>query len=231
MAFLNLDAAELPDEPVELYPLAGMLNVACGGHAGDAASIRRVVAHAGSATISAHLSYPDRAGFGRVSLVLPPEDLTASLHSQLALLDHQLRGRLRHIKLHGALYHDAARSPFLAALVVDAAAASAPGAEWSFVGPASGALRDAVAAQGWRYFPEGFADRGYLPDGALIPRGQPGALIAEPNVCAQQALRLVRQAGVTTVCVHGDSPRALDITRAVHSALLDAGLLDTPEHR
>ncbi|MEW5848566.1 MAG: LamB/YcsF family protein [Myxococcota bacterium] len=216
-AFLNIDAGELPDEPDELYALAGMLNVACGGHAGDPRSIQHVLERAAPDTrISAHLSYPDRKNFGRATVKLPPDELASSLRQQLALLDAATH-TLQHIKLHGALYHDAARDPSLASLVVQVAREKAR--RWTFIGPKAGALREAVEREGWGYLVEGFADRRYAPDGNLVPRSQPDALILDPQLAAQQAVQLVQEQHVDTVCVHSDTPRAVEIARAVSKVL------------
>src|SRR5690242_7817176 len=109
--WLNVDLGELPDEPDELYSLATMVNVACGGHAGDEGSMARAVrlAAAAGARLAAHPSYPDRQGFGRTSMAMEPTALTESVRAQLATLDAVARAagtRIEAVKPHGALYHD-----------------------------------------------------------------------------------------------------------------------------
>lgn len=215
---LNVDLGELPDEPDALYGLATVVNVACGGHAGDAGSMARAVAlaRAAGAEVAAHPSYPDRAGFGRRTMTISAPELADSVMAQCAALA-AVAGPVRVVKLHGALYHDAARTPEIAAAVRDGVARVLGPVTW--VGPATSLLR----APGADYRVEGFADRAYLPDGSLAPRSQPGALIEDPDAAAAQAVRLA--ATVDTVCVHGDTPGAVEIARAVRAALERAALL------
>jgi UPF0271 protein len=221
MAILNLDAGEHPDEPEALWALFDVLNIACGGHAGDAASMQRVVAWcvAAGRTIGAHPSYPDRAGFGRRTMPLAPDALGASVRAQCEALAEiaQRHGRtVAYVKPHGALYHDADRDPVLARAVVEAAAA-ALGDRLTVIGPPRGALRAAAGARGLGFAGEGFADRRMRPDGSLVPRGEPGALLTDPAEAAAQAGSLA--ARVDTICVHADTPGALAIAAAVHEAL------------
>ncbi len=225
MPLLNLDAGERDDEPPELWGWFDLLSIACGGHAGDAASMARVVefcvANPGP-RIGAHPSYPDREGFGRRTLAIDLAALEASIAEQCLALDTIARAHgmtVEAIKPHGALYHDAARSPELARAVVRGAmlALGSSIGEIGMIGPPAGALRDAAAAAGLRYAREGFADRRMQPDGTLVPRSQPDALIADPVEAAAQAVALAMQ--VDTICVHADTPNALAIARAVREAL------------
>jgi len=224
---LNVDLGELADEPDELYRLATVVNIACGGHAGDATSMARAVslAHATGAVIAAHPSYPDRAGFGRKTMVIDPRELQRAVAAQCAALQQIAGGVVRTVKLHGALYHDAARDPGLAAAVMQGASEGLASASLTWVGPPHGAVRERALHSGLAYVREGFADRGYTPDGALIARGQPGALIEDAHVAAQQALALARGGAVDTVCVHSDTANAVEIARAVRAALTAADLL------
>jgi len=221
MALMNLDAGEHDDEPEELWAKFDLLNIACGGHAGDAASMERVVAWCVRTRcgIGAHPSYPDRPGFGRRSLPIEPDALAAAVAEQCAALAGVVRRHDRavtHVKPHGALYHDAAASPALARAVVSAAAA-ALGDGITVIGPPTGALRDAATARGVGYAVEGFADRRMRPDGGLVPRSEPGALLTDPAEAAAQARRLADH--VDTICCHADTPGALAIAGAVHQAL------------
>lgn len=221
MALLNLDAGEHPDEPDELWAMFDVLNIACGGHAGDAASMTRVVKFCAASprAIGAHPSYPDRAGFGRTSLAIAPDALAASVHAQLtALADiaHAHGRDVAYMKPHGALYHDAARQPELARALVGATAA-ALGNAVIVIGPPSGALHDATLERGLAYAREGFADRRLRPDGSLVPRSEPGALLTDPAAAAAQGRALA--AHLDTICVHADTPGALAIASAVHQAL------------
>jgi UPF0271 protein len=167
---------------------------------------------AGGADVGAHPSYPDRAGFGRHRLDLPPDAVGAAVAAQCALL----AGIARWLKPHGALYHAADADPALAAAVVDGALRGL-GRPVTVIGPAGGALAAAAAARGLAFAREGFADRGRGPDGRLIPRGQPGDLITDPTAAAAQTRALL--ATIDTVCVHGDTPGAVAIARAVRAVL------------
>lgn len=226
---LNLDLGELPNEPAELYALATVVNVACGGHAGDVKSMARAVsfALARGAKIAAHPSYPDREGFGRVKLELPPEAIAETVRSQcaaLASIASKMGARVGRVKAHGALYHAAQGDASIARAVIDGAT-DALGRDVIVMGPPSGALADEAHARSLAYEREGFADRGLRDDGSLVPRGEPGALLDDPRACSKQALALAGSGGVETICVHGDGPRALDVARAVRAALEGAGLL------
>jgi UPF0271 protein len=229
---LNIDLGEIPGEPAELFALATVANVACGGHAGDRASMARAVSFAMTrgTRLAAHPSYPDRAGFGRAPMEMAPADLAATVEEQCAALQAIAR-RLGYpaaiVKPHGALYHEAARDPALAEAVIDGAARGlgmAP-AELTVVGPPRGALLEESLRRGARYAREGFADRAYQADGTLVPRSRPGALVTDPEACARQALALARSGGLETICVHGDTKDAVVIAARVRDALAQAGLL------
>ena len=227
---LNMDLGELPDEPEALYACCTVANVACGGHAGDAASMSHAVAHCvrHRCILSAHPSYPDRAGFGRVSLTLPADVLVGALVVQLEALQATALAQgttVTLVKPHGALYHDAASTSATAQALLDAVDRVHPGV--ALVGPPDGALARLCAARGRGYAREGFADRAYRADGSLVARGQPGALLLDPAACAAQAVRLARGGQVETVCVHGDTPNAVAAVTAVRDALAGSGLLVT----
>lgn len=225
---LNIDLGELPDEPDELYQLASWANVACGGHAGDDASMARAVALAAlhGTRVAAHPSYPDRPRFGRVSMALPPGALAATVAEQCASLRaaaarHDPTRPVTALKPHGALYHDANARPDVAAAVIDGACrglALTPDT-LTVVGPPRGALRDEATRRGATHLREGFADRGLAPDGSLLPRGTPGALVVDPARAAAQALALAASHAFDSLCIHGDSPHALAVARAVRAAL------------
>jgi UPF0271 protein len=218
-AFLNIDAGELPDEPPELYALAHVVNVACGGHAGDAASMKRVVAfckQSGTA-VGAHPSFPDRENFGRRAMTMTPEALGESVAAQCALLGDVTKD-VAYVKLHGALYHAANAHADVARAALGAAHRVLGNV--TVIGPERGAIAEVAGALGLRYAREGFADRGVRADGTLVPRGEPGAMIDDPTVAAARARELV--GAVDTICVHGDGPNALAIARAVRALLDDA---------
>jgi UPF0271 protein len=223
--FLNIDAGELDDEPTELYALAHAVSVACGGHAGDAASMDRVVRAcvASGTRIGAHPSYEDRAGFGRTEQRVAPEGVERLVREQCAkLADVAARhaAKVTHVKAHGALYHAANREDAIARAVV-AGAREALG-DVIVLGPPEGALRRAAEQARLGFAREGFADRAMRPDGSLVPRGEPGALIGDAEKARAQAASLAAGGSFETICVHGDSPNALAIARAVREVLGDA---------
>ena len=220
--FLNVDAGEHDTEPAELYALAHAVSVACGGHAGDESSMEQVLlscAKAGTRA-GAHPSYEDREGFGRRELDLEPEALARSVRGQCARLRAVARAcgvELSHVKPHGALYHAANRDPRIA-LAVLAGARAALGSPL-VVGPPEGELRRGAEAAGLAFAREGFADRAMRSDGSLVPRGEPGAVITDVGEARAQARRLAQTGMLDTLCVHGDSPGALAIARAVREEL------------
>jgi UPF0271 protein len=226
---LNIDLGELPAEPEELYALATVVNIACGGHAGDSSSMKRAVELAlrHGARIAAHPSYPDREGFGRARMALPLEELYEAIVEQVSALGHVVSAagaKLWGAKPHGALYHAAAEDAQLAAAVLDAVVAAWPN-RLVIVGPPRGHLVTASLERELGYAREGFADRGYTPEGGLIRRGDPGALLHDPRACAEQGLQLARSGQIDTLCVHGDDEDPVAIARAVREALLGEGLL------
>lgn len=220
---LNIDLGELPGEDEQLYALAHVANIACGGHAGDEGSVRQALERCArhGTRAGAHPSYVDREGFGRRALEVAPEVLRAQLAAQCALIAGQagaLGVPLEFAKPHGALYHSANRSLPLARAVAGAVS-QVLGPQITLIGPGAGALSEAAREAGLAYAREGFADRGTLPDGTLIPRGQPGAVITDPQVARQNALRLAQGGTIDTLCVHGDTPGAVAVARAVRAAL------------
>jgi 5-oxoprolinase (ATP-hydrolysing) subunit A len=226
-----------------LLAIVTSANVACGFHAGDPLTIRRActgaVAH--RVSIGAQVSYRDLAGFGRRNMDVPADELTAEVLYQIAALDGIARaegGRASYVKPHGALYHRVARDPAQAAALVAAISAYDPGLALLTV-PGGEAAR-AAAAAGLTVVAEGFADRAYRADGTLVPRGEPGAVIGDPGRAAAQAASIatshaVRAADgqemkvrIRSLCVHGDTPGAVTLARAVREALERAGVLVAP---
>jgi UPF0271 protein len=220
---LNVDLGELPGEPEELYGLAHLANIACGGHAGDRASIvqalRRCQAH--GTRVGAHPSYPDRVGFGRAAMALAPVDLRATVREQCDRLATEARALgmpVTSVKAHGALYHSA-RADLATARALVEGAIDALGPGFTLLGPAEGQLAAVAREAGLPYAREGFADRGTLPDGSLVPRGEPGALLVDPSAAAARTRELLASGRFETVCVHGDTPGAVAIARAVRQVL------------
>jgi UPF0271 protein len=223
---LNVDLGELDGEPEELYALAHVANVACGGHAGDRASIvqalQRCKLH--GTRIGAHPSYPDREGFGRTAMVMAPADLHAAVREQCARLATEARAlglTITSVKAHGALYHAASADPAIARAVVGGTI-EALGRGITVLGPGAGHMSEVAREAGLAYAREGFADRGTRPDGTLVPRGQPGALLLDPLAAAERAREILASGRFETVCVHGDTPGAVAIARAVRQVLDEA---------
>ena len=219
---LNVDLAELHDEPETLYSYAQLVNVSCGAHAGDEALARSActLATRHGAQPGAHPSYPDREHFGRKRLSLSDAALRETLRAQLRWLDLIARASgvaLMHVKPHGALYHAARDLPEVAAAVIEVTHEVL--GDVAMVGPPEGRLRELCSDRGLPYLREGFADRGYLPDGSLVPRGEPGALLDDLDAVRAQVRRLVRDGSYDTLCVHGDGPHAVAIARAVREVL------------
>lgn len=236
---LNADLGEGAPWDDELLELVSSCNIACGGHAGDAASMAATVrsALANGVAVGAHPGYPDREGFGRVSGFLDGDALYESLTEQvtaLADIAADLGARLAHIKPHGALYNDAVGNRALADIIARVTA-EAPGAP-AFMGMANTELEAAAERHGLRFIAEGFVDRAYEPDGTLVSRKEPGAVHAELAVVTTQAVRLAEQGEVTarngdlvrvraeSLCIHGDTPGAAAVARAVRDVLESHGV-------
>lgn len=225
MVLLNLDAGEHDDEPEELWALCDVLSVACGGHASDERSMARVVefcAGRDRPRIGAHPSYPDREHFGRRSLDLDPQALRTAIAEQCAALATIAAAhgqQVGWVKPHGALYHDAAKDLSVAgSILFGAREALGPGVV--VIGPPQSVLHDLAGHMRFEYLREGFADRATRPDGTLVPRSQPNALITDPQLAAARARELVAAGTVETICVHSDTPGSLAIARAVRDALV-----------
>jgi UPF0271 protein len=226
-----------------LIPLLTSANVACGGHAGDPLTIERAVTIAAEhgVAVGAHPGYPDLAGFGRRELAMAPDELEAALVYQIGAVAAFARAagtELRHVKAHGALYNLAARNPTVAETI--ARAVRRISGSLVLVGLADSALLEAGHAAGLRVAAEAFCDRAYEADGSLRSRTLPGAVVMSADAAAAQAVRIVRDGRVTafdgtevavaadTICVHGDTPGAVDFARAIRAALADAGVTLAP---
>jgi UPF0271 protein len=227
------------DTDAALIGLVTSVNVACGAHAGDAASMERTVALAASmgVAVGAHPGYPDREGFGRRDMDLPTEALRLTLVAQIGALRAVCRVRgvtMTHVKPHGALYNQASWDPSLAGTVAEIVRSVDPGL--ALLGLAGSVMGEAAAAAGLRPVAEAFADRAYEPDGRLRSRSQPDAVHQDPDVVASQAVSIARDGRVRAVdgswvaihaesiCLHGDTPRAVANARWVRAALEVAGI-------
>lgn len=241
---LNADLGEsfgawrLGDD-LALLDVVTSANVACGFHAGDPLTIRQTCASAVArgVTIGAQVSYRDLAGFGRREMAVPPDELAAEVLYQLAAVDGIARaegGRVRYVKPHGALYNRVVWDREQAAALAAAVVGYDPGLPLLTL-PGSAAA-GAATEVGLPVVLEAFADRGYRDDGTLVPRGQPGAVLTDPQLVAGRAARMVVDGTVVTtsgaalevsprsLCVHGDTPGAVGLATAVRAALAEAGV-------
>ncbi len=218
-------------------------NVACGFHGGDPSVMRRTVglAVAGGVAIGAHPGFADLVGFGRREIQMGDrevEDVVAYQIGALAGVAAAAEARLHHVKLHGALYNMAARDRGLADAV--ARAVVAVDSTLILFGLAGSSLIEAGAAVGLRTAAEVFADRAYRADGSLVPRDQPGAVIADPKAVVDRALRVVQDGTISavtgevieiradTMCLHGDTPGAGRLAARLRSGLEGAGIRVLP---
>jgi UPF0271 protein len=214
-------------------------NLACGFHAGDPTTLLETARLAASRRVAlgAQVSYPDLRGFGRRDLDLPAADLLADVIYQVGALQGIAAAAGTHVlylKPHGALYNRVVHDEVQAAAVVDAVIAVDP--TLAIVGLPDSEIGRLAEAEGLRFVPEAFADRAYRPDGTLVPRTEPGAVLHDPAEIAERMLRLATEGILTavdgtdialsaeTVCVHGDTPGAVAVARAVRAALEGAGL-------
>ena len=216
-------------------------NVACGFHAGDPAVMERtcVMAVTRGVAIGAQVGYRDLHGFGRRFLDIHPDELRAEVVYQVGALEAFARhagGGVRYVKPHGALYHATVGHEDQARAVVAAvvACATAYGRDLTLLGPPGSALLRLAREAGLPVVQEGFADRGYRADGTLVPRGEPGAVVTDPTEVARRAVAMARGEGVVTeegtvvhlevqsLCLHGDTPGAVELAAAVRCALEDA---------
>jgi len=219
------------------------VNIACGGHAGDRHTMAATIEQAlrSKVAIGAHPGYEDRANFGRQELKLAPEEIAASVHKQLVALANiaeRYGAQIAHVKPHGALYNQAARNPQIAQAIAEGVC------RWRsdvvLVGLAGSVMLDSFRAAGFPVAAEAFADRRYEADGTLRSRRHVDALLRDPQEAATQALRLVEHESVvavdgaviplraSTICIHGDTPGAVQIAEAVHRVLTTAGIALKP---
>ncbi len=222
-----------------LMPLVTSAAIACGMHGGDPLVMQHTVALAvkHGVAIGAHPGYPDLQGFGRRAMDLTPAEVEALVLYQIGALAAFTRAagvELTHVKPHGALYNQAAASLELAQAV--ARAVKSFSRELILVGLAGSALPEAGLDAGLQVASEGFPERAYNPDGTLMSRRLPGAVIESPVEAAEQALRLAaegiairvggetRRLPVDTLCVHGDNPNAVAIVSAIRAALEGQGI-------
>lgn len=222
-----------------LMPLITSANVACGFHAGDPTTLRRTCRQAAEhgVRVGAQIGYRDLAGFGRRFIDIDPVELTDDLIYQIGALQAlaQASGTaVRYVKPHGALYNAIVHHREQATAVVDAVLAVDPALP--VLGLPGSAVLEIAESRGLRAVREAFADRAYTPEGTLVSRRQPGAVLHDPDLVAARMARLAAEGLITAVdgadirvaadsiCVHGDSPGAVLMAGRVRSALLAAGV-------
>lgn len=215
-------------------------NVACGWHAGDPLVMQKTIRAAAKngVAVGAHPGYPDLMGFGRREIKITPEEAYTYVLYQLGALDAFARTegvKIQHVKPHGALYNQACKDEKLAGAICRAAQAF--DRELIVLAPYNSAFRTASEAIGQPFAGEFFADRAYLPDGSLVPRSQPGAVIHDADEACRRVLQMAREGTVTcldgteltmrcvSVCVHGDNAEALATVKKIRGALEDDGVL------
>ena len=214
-----------PDK--ELMSIITSANIACGFHAGDPSIMRRTceMAVERGVAIGAHVSYPDLAGFGRRFIDMRPDELTDAVVYQLGALAGCARAAgsvVRYVKPHGALYNTIVRHREQADAVATAVRVFDPTLPLLGLPGTDSAIEEAAAEQGLTFCFEGFADRGYTPEGTLVPRGQTGALLTDETAATEQAIDLAGR-GITSICLHSDTPGAAELAAAVAVGLLQAG--------
>lgn len=232
---LNADVGELdPGLDAAILQVVSSVNIACGGHAGDATSMRRVATAAAErgVRIGAHPSYVDRAGFGRTRQDVAPELLRAQIRDQILALAEF--ADITYVKPHGALYHAAATDDVVAQVLLQAVAEAE-----QHTGPLA-----LMGQPGARYLraraciTEGFADRAYRPDGTLLPRTEPGSVLSDHDAVLAQVTGLARGEVIShdgqvvsvradSVCVHSDTPGAARLARLIRQHLTDSGIAVT----
>ena len=242
---LNADLGEGAGFDAELFELITSANISCGFHAGDPASILRSIhdAKEQNVSIGAHPGFADRDNFGRAEHTLEPDEVFAQVLYQLGAFGSLATAatvRMNHVKPHGALYNMAVRDDKLADAIVRAMLVADP--YLILFAPANSALERAAVAAELRVVSEVFADRNYLADGSLVPRNRPDALLSDPEDAAKRVLRMLHEGKVQavdghdvevraeTICIHGDTPGAVEFARNLRVVLEYEGVrITAPE--
>lgn len=242
---INSDLGEGAGTEMALMPLITSVNIACGGHAGNENTMRTTVELAirNKVAIGAHPGYPDRERFGRMPMDMPARELIESIRRQIDSLvgvASRMGARVTHVKAHGALYNQGERDATIARNIIFGIQAATGGHELVIVAPPGSAMVEEASGAGMKVAREGFVDRRYEADGTLQSRSIAGSVLTDPAEAVQQALSFVKSGGVTavdgsflklavdTLCVHGDTPGAPDIARAVRDAFAKAKVKVTP---
>jgi UPF0271 protein len=237
---LNADLGEGAGHDHELLSLVTSASIACGLHAGSVAIMRTslLAAQEHGVSVGAHPGFEDRENFGRREMTLGSDEVFALVVYQVGAFDALARSlgiQPRHVKPHGALYNLAARDEAVADAIVRAVRAVDP--RLIVFAPAASALCRAAEASELAVAHEVFADRNYLPDGSLVPRDHPQALLHDPVAAANRVFGMLRDSKVQaidgsdvaveadTICVHGDTPHAVEFARELRIALHQMGVV------
>ena len=221
---LNADLGEGAGTDAEMMPLISSANICCGAHAGDERTIRSTtrLAKKRGVAIGAHPGYADRANFGRTPMPEPPPELLDQLIRQvdeLRVIAIEFGSKISYIKPHGALYNQAMSDERFAHIVLELSQ--------FFMLPVMGLpeseLESVCLMSGHPFISEGFADRRYNPDGTLVPRSEPNAVLNDVAEVVNQVKWLTERQRVHSICVHGDTPDAVKFTVAVREELLKQG--------
>jgi UPF0271 protein len=241
----NSDLGEGAGTDMAIMPLVTSVNIACGGHAGNENTMRTTVelAMRHRVAIGAHPGYPDRERFGRVPMDMPARELIESVRRQVDSLvgvASRMGARVTHVKAHGALYNQGERDATIARDIIFGVQAATGGHELVIVAPPGSAMLQEASEMRMKVAREGFVDRAYEADGTLQSRSIAGSVLTDPADAVRQALSFVKDGGVRavdgsflklavdTLCVHGDTPGATDIARAVRDALAKAKVKVAP---
>ena len=221
---LNADLGEGCPWDEALLARISSASISCGAHAGTYAEIEQTLRWAsdGSVVVGAHPGYADREGFGRRDQNLTGQQIQELIADQLNKLTGWAESTgvsIRFVKPHGALYNQAQRDPRIAEALV----ASLVDRRLPLLGQPGSEVELAARRHNARFITEGFADRRYLPDGGLVPRTEPGAVLHDPAEIRAQVLALVDR-GIDTLCVHGDNPRSVELADLVRATLESAGV-------
>ena len=236
---LNADLGEGAGHDDELLQLVSSASIACGFHAGDPVSVLASIraARERGVAVGAHPGFADREDFGRIEVALPAAEVFAIVAYQLGAfraLATAARTPVNHVKPHGALYNMAVRDEKLAEAIANAVLAI--DSSLLLFAPGGSVLERAAQSAKLRVVREVFADRNYLADGSLVPRTRPDALLHDPEEAAVRVLRMLREGVVRsvdgtdvgvhadTICVHGDTPGAVDFARSLRERLEKNGV-------
>lgn len=218
-------------------------NIACGFHAGDSEVMIKTVSAAKKAgvAVGAHPGYPDLQGFGRRNMACSADEIYAYTLYQIGAMQavcHAHGIKMQHVKAHGAMYNQAAKDISLAKAI--AQAVKDADSNLILMGLANSLFENAAKEAGIKFAAEAFADRGYMPDGSLVPRNKPGAFIHDPEEAAARMIRLVKEGVVKTpdgaelklkahsICLHGDSNEAVQMAAVIRKRMSENGIKIVP---